>query len=304
MSEQVDFPGIDTSYWKMHDKVWIAERKEQWLAIEPMFQYGASKTKRAVGIIKQYFLKGKLPDFKALRSWHPYFGHLDLFNFIWLHPSWDETVLLPLRDAYIAHKYIKDDDVLNGFGLMNSCCLVRPCCKYTQEESLIILRTDHNQVMFKVMMADLQQTEYLVDGAIRQLPKSKLFHLTLMSEWLCLENMYAYNEDMVFQYDLALEWWYQSCPENEDFFERKKVQYTDCISDLYRYLYRIHHFDTEKEGDTCRTRFVHKMKNILDEREFISEFKQMWLDVKADRVDIEEPWNIHWKPKPKKPRLP
>ncbi|MDE1462689.1 hypothetical protein [Spartinivicinus poritis] len=304
MIKSISFPDIDTSYWKTEDKEWVVTRKQEWKNIEHMFQGSASKSKKAMGVIKQYFLKGKMPDFKAFRDWSPYDGHLDLFCFIWLHPSWDEMVLQALRDAYIAHEYVKENDVRTGFGLMVEYCFVWPCCKYTEDESISILRTGHNEVIFKVLMGGLLQMEYSVGGIIRQLPKSELYHLSLMTDWLCLEKLYEYNKDMVFQYDLTLEWWYQSCPTNEDFFEKDKIYNKDGTLYLYRYLYRIHHFDTKKEGNTCRSHFVHKMRRILDEREFIPEFKQMWLDIKSNKINVEEPWNIHWKPKPKKPRLP
>jgi len=55
-------------------------------------------------------------------------------------------------------------------------------------------------------------------------------------------------------------------------------------------LYRIHHFNTEEEGDTCRTHLVYKIRKVLDEHDFIPEFKQIWEDVKLDKVNVKKPW--------------
>jgi len=62
---------------------------------------------------------------------------------------------------------------------------------------------------------------------------------------------------------------------------------------LQRYqktLYGFYHFDTEKEGDTSRTHFIQNIREILDEREFVPEFKQMWLDTKAGLIEVKKPW--------------
>ena len=60
--------GFDTSHWKTTDKAWMAERKQQWLEIEKLL-YVLDKNKKARSIIKQYFLKGQLPDWKKLHDW-------------------------------------------------------------------------------------------------------------------------------------------------------------------------------------------------------------------------------------------
>jgi len=62
------------------------------------------------------------------------------------------------------------------------------------------------------------------------------------------------------------------------------------LKEYQKALYCFYHFDTEKEGDTSQTHFVNKIRKILDEREFIPEFKKMWLDVKADKIEVKNPW--------------
>ncbi|MDE1462687.1 hypothetical protein [Spartinivicinus poritis] len=116
MSDAVSFPEIDTSYWQVKDKTWIAERKSQWETIEPRLKTGMNKTQRAMSIIKRYFLKSIMPDFEALSDWKSDFRHLDLFCFIWLHPSRDKQVLKKLRDAYMHSPLVGESDVWLGIG--------------------------------------------------------------------------------------------------------------------------------------------------------------------------------------------
>jgi hypothetical protein len=32
------------------------------------------------------------------------------------------------------------------------------------------------------------------------------------------------------------------------------------------------------------------IRKILDERKFIPKFKQLWVDVKANKIDVKKPW--------------
>ncbi|MDE1462686.1 hypothetical protein [Spartinivicinus poritis] len=167
--------------------------------------------------------------------------------------------------------------------------------------------TGENELLFDILIGDLAEPVYPEKGeaswSIDKL-RGEYRDIFGMTQWLCNKQLNYINKDCLFQYDNYLEYWCLSCfklKETDAVAKRKAFEDWDLIQEG---LYRIYHFDTEKEGDTCRTRFIHKMRRILDEREFIPEFKQMWLDIKSNKINVEEPWNIHWKPKPKKPRLP
>ncbi len=299
MTDETSFPVIDTSYWKIKNPEWMAQRKNDWPRIEAMLK--GPKSGKGKTAIKQYFMMGKMPDWDKFRDWNSYERHLDLFMFIWLHPSWDEAVLKPLRDAYMASNVIVLDDLNAGFGIFHRWSINMACQDYSyadNEELGHCLHTDgHNELLFNILMGDLERTCYelefkntflVSEKAVFHLPKGSLSQICTMSAWLCVEMMYPINADMLFQYDQPLEWWYRGCETNEDFFKKSKNRGSQAF--YQKALYRIHHFDTEKEGDTCRTRFVHKISKILDEREFIPEFKQMWEDVKADKIEVKDPW--------------
>ena len=293
------FPEIDTSYWKTKDPDWMAARKAEWPRIQLMLK--ASKPSKALSAIKQYYLKGTMPDWDKFRDWDNPDRHLDLFLFIWLHPSWDEAVLTPLRDAYIASDLIVVGDINQGIGNFLGWSTVMACQDPTGRENEwgYILHTDgHNELLFKVLMGDLSKTRYELEfidrglgreKVIYDLPQSSLHSIHTMGTWLCIKTMLPFNNDMLFQYDLPLDWWYQSCTKDERFFDRD-VYGKGQKPLIEKALWRIHHFDTGKEGDTCRTRFVTKMRKILDERPFIKDIKTMWEKVKAGEVQVEDPW--------------
>lgn len=293
------FPEIDTSYWRLDDKEWKSNRKNEWARIEPMLV--TLKTSKGRTAIKQYFLTGKMPDWDKFRQWDNYDRHVDIFIFLWLHPSWDEALLRSLRDAYLACDLVMPDDIKSGFRIFLRWGIVMACQDYTgepEEEMKHALLTDgHNELLFKVLMGDLDRKEFLLEPAntyppyseIFKLPQGQLESVNEMGRWLCIDKMLPINMDMLLQYDQPLEWWYEGCTKDENYFV-SHAQEEAAREIFYKALYRIHHFDTDKEGDSGRTRFVHKIRKIFDTREFIGVFSQMWGDVKAGKVEVDNPW--------------
>lgn len=299
MNEQTIFPDIDTSYWKIKDKQWMAERKEQWSKIDWMLMDAKSSKGRT--IVKHFFLTGKMPNWDALENWEDTNRHLDIFLFLWLHPSWDEKVLRSLRDAYMNSDLIQYYDLDSGFSNFLSWGCTRTASGYaknTNDENKYLLKTDgHNELLFKILMDDLKHKTFAMNRIynrskiIFELPQDKFRSINEMGEWLCIKKMTDFHNDMLYQYDLPLEWWYQSCSIDEDYF-LKKVQEKAHRAFFEKALWRIHHFDEVKEGLGPRTTFVLKIRKILDERPFIKEFEQMWQRVKADEISISKPWKV------------
>lgn len=296
----MNFPDIDTSYWKTKDPEWMAARKAAWPRIEKMLT--AHKSGKGKTAIKNYFLRGKLPDWDAFANWDNYERHVDLFILLWLHPSWAEELLTSLRNAYIVSDCIVHNDLAAGFGLLMNAGVTMASQDYTgdseEELGFLIDTQGHNELLFRVMMGNLEQTQYeLVRPTIMglrqsafEMPKGDIDDLFIMGKWLCVKNMHPLNNDMLFQYDLPLEWWYRGCPSNEKYFA-KAVQRSAMRRATEKALWRIHHFDDASEGPGPRTTFVTKMRRMLDERPFISEIKEMWLSVKAGEIQLDDPWN-------------
>ena len=282
---------IDTSYWNTKDKAWKAERNAMWPKIDLMLSI--HKPRKAINIIKAYYLRGKMPNWKALEEWIDERRHVDLFIFLWLHPSWDEAVLKELRDAYINSKLIIRNDIASGFSLFlasQSILLAQEREAIEQFECPYI--EGHGELMFRIMFGDPIETLYEIKdtrkaklyGRVFKLHEPELTFISTMTRWLIIKKMLPINYDYLYQYDQPLEWWYQCCALREDQFDKAEK------SSFRRALYRIHHFDIEKEGDTNRSRFVHKLRQMLDEREFVAEFKRTWELVKADKIVVDDPW--------------
>jgi len=289
---------IDTSYWKTDDPEWVAKREAYWPAIEHMLNHYKSKKKKALNPIRDYYLRGKMPNWKGLKDWDDSFRHLDIFCFLWLHPSWDENLLTELRDAYISSDLIIYEDVSHGFGTFLDSQIIGPTSHvWTMDKLNYPYLEGHGELLFRVLMGDRSITEYEIQGyptygekKIFKIPQTSLIHIASMGAWLRMERLLPFNNEFLLQYDEPLEWWYESVKDVDYFnlneFNKKQKPH------FPRSLYRIHHFDTEKEGDTCRTRFAHKIRKILDERDFTPELKQMWLDVKAGKIEVTDPWEI------------
>lgn len=300
------FPEIDRSYWKTGDKAWMAERKSQWPRIEEMLR--SKKSSRAITIIKQYFLQGKLPDWDKLRDWANRSRHLDLLLFLWMHPNQDKAFLKQTRDQYAKSVVVTREDIGVGYGLLFGAGIVYACQENLDSEHneldlpSNVFYSGNNEFYFDVMMEDVEYLDrelefiymegYAPEKSVVGVPTASFDYISQMSRWLCIKHMRTLNRDMLFQYDRPLEWWYRCRTRDENYFENR-AQAETMRQNYRKYLYRIHYFDTDKEGDTCRTRFVQKMSKMLDEREFISEFKQMWEDVKAGNVEVKKPWAMH-----------
>lgn len=282
---------IDVSYWKTKDKQWMAERQEKWPEIE--FMLSSYKNRRGLNIIKAFYLRGKMPNWDALKDWGEYLRHLDLFVFLWLHPSWEAAVLKELRDLYISSELIVKDDLERGFGeFLGSQITIAAMPAASMDEISFPYIEGHGELLFSVMLGDPIQTEYKLK-ALSLLGKTQVYSLgplnlaeiNVMSAWLCLKKLLPIHKDFLYQYRQPLEWWYESSKEI-NFFDLDRENRKQ-IPRFQKDLYRIHHFDVNKEGDTCRSRFVMHIRKILDERPFFSEFEEMWRQVKSGEIHIE-----------------
>lgn len=290
---------IDTSYWLTKDKEWMEQRKSQWPDIEKVV--GLNRKKTEVNVIKQYFLKGKMPNWGKYKEWDDLFRPLDLNLFLWLHPSSDIDVLNHLYQEYVKSELIHPDDVLKGYGSFLEHEFMRATSPYKSiEEFPFPYMGKKNVLVFRILFGDIDYAERVINmhsDKTFNAEEAKDFifnflnysHFLRMWHWLLQNPESSLSRNCLYQYEDVLEWTSISMAnEKNEFIDA--LSYEVNLNNYHKALYCFHHFDTEKEGDTCRTRFVHKIRKILDEREFIPEFKQMWEDVKAGKVDVKDPW--------------
>ncbi|MBK8186683.1 MAG: hypothetical protein IPK77_05230 [Cellvibrio sp.] len=301
MNTEVSLESIDTSYWKTKDKIWMAEREAQWPAIERVV--GLNRRKADVNVIKQYFLRGKMPNWEKYKNWDDLYRHLDLDLFLWLHPSSEHDVLKSLYKTYMESNLIHERDVLRGYGeLIDNEFLRAPLSWKSIEEYPYPFRGEKNIILFRVLFEDVEYAKNRVRNLIRGRQEyrnsmvTQIFeflgylHFLRMRLWLLQDPNSPLSINSLYQYDDVLEWCLTTMTINTENELHKSLKTSINLKEYQKALYCFYHFDIEKEGDTCRTRFIHKIRKILDECKFVPEFKQMWEDTKVGKIDVKKPW--------------
>lgn len=291
---------IDTSYWLTKNKVWMEARKAQWPAIEKVV--GLSRKKTEVNVIKQYFLKGKMPKWEKYHDWDDLFRHLDLTMFLWLHPSDDPEVLKPLYRNYMESDLIHKRDVTLGYGTFLQHELMRAASsRKALKDYPFPYMGEKNIILFHLLFADIDYAKeriiHLVGGQENFDKKGRhLFeflgyhHFFYIRSWLLQDPKLPLCLHSLYQYDEVLEWCLTTLIVNKENEFLDELKTTVNLQLYQKSLYCIYHFDTDKEGETSRSHAVYKIREILDKREFIPEFKKMWEDIKADKIDVKNPW--------------
>lgn len=291
---------IDTSYWLTKDKTWMAQRNEQWPTIEKVV--ALNRRKSEVTVIKQYFLKGKMPKWEKYRDWDALFRHLDLSLFLWLHPSDDPKVLKPLFRDYLASDLIHPRDVILGYGSFIDNELLSATSPYKSlKDYPFPFMGEKNIILFRILFEDVN---YVKDRMTQLLGGQENFdakaghlfeflgyhHVLRLRRWLMQASTLPLSLQCLYQYDEVLEWCLTTITANKGNEFLEELNNPKYLEAFQKALYCIHHFDTEKEGDSNRSKAVVKIRNILDEHLFLPEFKQIWQDIKADKIEVKDPW--------------
>src|SRR5690606_37421311 len=294
--------------WKLGDKAWEDKRLAQWPVIEEIITTVRDKNKKAVNAIKRYFLKGDLPDWEKLNagcdSDDVRDRHLDLATFLWLHPSTDYDLLKGLRDTYMQGYGRQPQDVLAGMGFLLdwgvrissdsgvACAVPSPNGKgYVNWKPGFVFFDGKGKLLFDLVYGSIdgltfnfgeEQQSFDVIGP-------NLGSLQFADQWLCHKKLNEHGKSVLLQYDLPLEFMFRRInaePQklSREFARRRFV--------FEKALFRFHHFDIEKEGDTPRATFVAKIRKILDEGEHVAELKQLWEQIKRGESTVENPWKL------------
>lgn len=295
MQTNYEFPNIDTSHWKVNDDVWIEERKRTWDIIEKYYCGGREKTKKGMNIIKRYYMKGEMPDFESLRSWSDETTrHLDIYSFLWLHPSKDRALLTELRNQYVNSALVVEFDIRSGLSLLFDSGSMVPTYDPTSIDiESAFYSGGHNLLMFTIILGDMSKEYYPENSeATWKIIKFNRGYQNIIEygKWLCVKQPNFLSEDCLYQYDEYLQYWIKGCSLDSAHFQRIFQEKTKPY--FVKALHRINRFDADKEGDTARGRFVHKIRKLLDEHEFHPTLKELWAEVKNDTSDVKGLWRL------------
>lgn len=282
--------GLDTQYWKTHDKAWMADRKARWTDIERQLE--DAKPSKGIAAIKQYYLKGKMPNWKAMAEHRAGGQHLDLFMLLWLHPSWDPEVLRAVREQFLNSKAIQLDDISRG---IRFCVDDGIRARRSEQSWPHPLETEgHSLLLFDLLIWELRDRTIPVANVLRpgaspetyRVPPLEMSMVFEASRMLCTETPQAIQAGQLLHHDRPLQWWSESRASDSP----TCMQDTIRRDQMRKALWRIHHFDCERDGDTPRSRFVHKMRHILDEGRFVPELRELWLSIKSGRTTVIKGW--------------
>jgi hypothetical protein len=295
---------IDTCFWKNKDSDWKENRKNRWVEIEKIL-IGLDKSKKGISIIKQYYNKGKMPSWKKLEEWDSHERHLDLFCFLWLHPSKDFDVLRGLRDQYVNSNEILKDDILLG---LYSCKSIgtsygtgagRGIDKAGGGYETVIMHSfGNNELLFRLCFGNLEETHivrtlerknyytHMVEVKEERIekPTMGLSSIRDFDRWLYLPELDDSTEDMLAQYKGILEWWKANFPKE------KKRRFEREMPLIYVALYRIRKFDDQNFDCQRRLGFAKTLIRFLDEGGISPVITEMWDHINQGIVEIEKPW--------------
>lgn len=288
------FPNIDGSYWLLNDREWIEERKKSWDIIKNYYSGPIGKSKKGLNILKRYYLKGEMPDFKSLRDWNDETErHLDLYSFLWLHPSRNKDLLMELRNQYVNSSLVTEYDIAIGRGILIQSGCFFPIYEASDVDSNSTFNSGGiNLLMFTTIYGDLSIgciPEH--KECVRKVEKFNNMgyqYIIEFGKWFCVKELNFLSEDCLYQYDEFLECWEKTCDLDERYFQGVFSEKTKPY--FVKALHRINRFNVEKEGNTARGRFANKIRKILDEYDFPPVLKQLWVDVKSDNDEIKGLW--------------
>ncbi len=302
----MDLDKIDTSHWLNNDKEWLRERSSRWAEIERVV--GLNRKKSEVKVIERYYFYGELPNWEKYRDWEDIFRPFDLNIFLWLHPSSDPGLLQQLYQSYVESDLTTASDVITGYGSFLGHELVRATAPYKSlEEYPFPFMGNKNIIVFRIMFGDLDYAKTQISAKIGK-PDSfdnqteHIFeflgyeHFLKIRRWLLHDKRSPLSLNCLYQYDEVSDWILTTITRNTEIEFRSGLESQNYHKPYLRALYCIHHFDTEKDGDTSRARAIRRIRKILDKHEFINEFREMWEAVKAGKVEVVDPWKIQFAP--------
>jgi len=258
-----------------------------------------------VNVIKAYFLRGKMPKWEKYKSWDKTFRHLDLRMFLWLHPSDDPEVLIPLYKTYMESDVIHVRDVTAGYGSLLDNELLSATLPYKSlKDYPFPFMGNKNIILFRIFFADIG---YAKECMIRLFGGQEGFdenaahifecygYLDFLNiwTWLLQDAKSPLMLNCLYQYDEVLDWCLTTFNEKneQEFITSLEHKVNQII--FQKALYCIYHFDAEKNEESCRSRALVKVRQLLDDNDFVPEFKQMWEGIKSGEIEVKNPWKRH-----------
>ena len=294
----MELNSIDTSYWKLKDKAWVAERKAAWPEIEKML-VDRKPLKKNITPVKEYFLRGKMPKWDTYRTWNNFEGHLDLFCFLWLHPSWDKTILADLRDVYLQSNLKTKRDLEQAYSFFDDTAFISSTS--IADDHLMsdpnwtdIPITGHPELLFDLMYGASGVYEFdrptPSPGSkdTFEIPKLDWVVILFAGRWLNLPVLVKRHSEFVLQYELPLKHLLERLKEPAT-LKAIDPSTIESHNKFLRTLYRIQNIHQVKRSEQ-QIACANKLYQFFDTEEYLPEIKAMWNGVKSGEIEVPEPW--------------
>lgn len=299
---------IDTSFWKINDPDWVRERSAQWLVLEKKLSEGRRKSE--LNAIKQYFLMGKMPNWKKYKNWDGDRRHVDLLVFLWLHPSEDFDFLVDMFRIYVDSDLIHYKDIVCAYEMFLKFEL-----NPIRWENNSVSRYQYpflgnkNIILFRVMVYGIYYSELAIENLLNdeRVRNEKILylerirkgdfghsysHFLFFRNWLLMPDDSPLSKSSLFRYDEVLDWIFINIRSHDDSF-LKAIEYKKNITLYHRALYCIFNYRKFRPESVEKVYAAAKLRQLISERELVADFKLMWEDIKNDRVPLKNPWK--WK---------
>ena len=301
----MDLDSIDTSAWKVKDKGWKSERAEKWLELEKVLS--ENRRKSELNVIKQYYLRGKMPNWEKYKNWDNLGRgrHVDLFLFLWLHPSSDLDCLTGLCRDYINCGCIHHND-LNGFDAFlysEFNCAVDP--DSGSKLYKFDLADGKNIVVFRAWINNFElfsdRLDYMVEsarggrsakGLAVLIRCKKYFSFINFKRWLLCDSEVKLTRSCLFRYHDVIEWVFTGLHSGAESGLLDSIKYNEGLVSYQKALLCIFNYDASVEDGTGRARSVLQLRKLLDEYPYATEFKKIWEDVKSGRIEAGDAFSI------------
>ena len=276
--------------WQLDNSEWVKNRKKQWDKLEPVLKDHAKPTKFALTPIKNYFLKGALPNWKKYQDWdsvHSTYRHLDLFTFLWLYPSQNEADMKCLFEIYMNSKFPLNEDVSAGYSLFFE--FLDSCAHNTNFKKPIYLYIDEKdvQTIFKAMFLGQRKRSGKTVGneEISEYQYSRMWFWNLRGaiDWISIKESQFKPFRAIYwvRFDPALEWWIENMTmvavEDIEFSRDVRVVEKDNVADFFRKFLSIRKNSIFSE---IQLELYNKLLAVFESEDLPLELRKVWLEIK------------------------
>ena len=286
------FPDIDRSAWLLSDPAWVKARQAQWPLIEPVLSQHFGKKPAFLKIVQRFFLSGEMPDWSKHVPDRQ--SHLDLYTFLWLHPSHDAAVLAELREQYVASPLTSATDIAQGHDHLAKLHRFSPVG--TKEEiaqrQAVLPLLKAGELMFSTLHGEQALQEERRDrpgtwfGFVRwEKWRADLCDLYHFVQWLTAPRTASSPVPFLLE-PSVWRWWQRDLSEET---HRTRLALSLSWTQVLEPLMTLAAFDAAAGSDAVRAEAATRVRNWLDTQPHDPDLSAAWMLIKRGEFVYVKP---------------